>query len=289
MTKPSAILIIANEGKDGAQTTADEIAAYARSEGCEVQIFSYSGVATNVDLDRTPDLAITLGGDGTVLFASRVLSPYDVPILPINLGTFGFISEISHGEWRGALEAYRAGRLGIGERMVLDVRVERDDRIAYEFRGLNDAVIASGGIARMVELAVSLGSHAVGIYRADGIIVATPTGSTAYSIAAGGPILHPEMDAIILNPVSPFTLSHRPIVLPPDEVVGIDVLPGQRTDVALTVDGQTLTALRVGDRIIVRRSQSRARIVRSDRRTFYQVLRQKLNWAGSATRDDADD
>ena len=132
----------------------------------------------------------------------------------------------------------------------------------------------------MVHLSVSLGDQRLGTYRADGVMVATPTGSTAYSAAAGGPILHPEMEAMILNPICPFTLSHRPIVLPPTEEVRISLDRPQRTRVALTVDGQSLTPLGEGDEVVVRASNERAQIIRSDQRTFYEVLRSKLNWSG---------
>lgn len=278
-----SILIIANTGKQGARTTSEEIEAACSELGIPTTAFHYEGVADEIPGENGFDLAITLGGDGTVLFASRVLAGHGVPILPVNLGEFGFISEVGRQEWRQALIAYLNDEIGIGARLVLDVCVERDGRRTCAFRGLNDAVISAGGISRMVQLSVDLSDQTLGMYRADGVIVSTPTGSTAYSAAAGGPILHPEMDALILNPICPFTLSHRPIVLPPDEVVRITVTPQQRTEIALTVDGQSLTKLEEGDSVTVRAAAERARIVRSDRRTFYEVLRSKLNWSGGPT------
>lgn len=275
-----SILIIANIGKSGARAASNEIESVCKDLGIRTTTFQYEGAAHDLPGESGFDLAITLGGDGTVLFASRVLAGHGVPILPVNLGEFGFISEVGRQEWRQALTAYLNGEIGIGSRLVVDISVERDGREISRFRGLNDAVISAGGISRMVQLSVDLSDQTLGIYRADGVIVATPTGSTAYSAASGGPILHPEMDALILNPICPFTLSHRPIVLPPDEVVRITVIPHQRTDVALTVDGQSLTRLEEGDAITVRTAAERARIVRSDRRTFYEVLRSKLNWSG---------
>jgi NAD+ kinase len=275
-----SVLIIANTAKPGARKTGRAIESFCIENGLRARVFLYDGEARSLPTDDAFDLAITLGGDGTVLFASRVLAEYNVPILPVNLGDFGFISEVSVNEWEHALRMYLANRLGTGSRLVLDVSVRRDGTQLDCFRGLNDAVVSSDGIARMVRLTVRLSEQYLGVYRADGIIVSTPTGSTAYSAAAGGPILHPEMDAMILNPICPFTLSHRPIVLPPDEVVEIRVDSEQRTDVGLTVDGQTLVPLRTGDLVVVRSSPQRALIVRSDRRTFYEVLRSKLNWAG---------
>lgn len=275
-----SILIIANVGKPGARATSDEIERVCGEEGIAAHTFHYEGVAHDLPGTNDYDLAITLGGDGTVLFASRVLAGHGVPILPVNLGEFGFISEVGRHEWRQALRSYLDGEIGVGSRLVVDVTLHRKGREVCSFRGLNDAVVTSGGISRMVQLSVDLSNQTLGIYRADGVIVATPTGSTAYSAAAGGPILHPEMDALILNPICPFTLSHRPIVLPPDEEVRITVVPHQRTEVALTVDGQSLTRLEEGDAVTVRAAAERARIVRSDRRTFYEVLRSKLNWSG---------
>lgn len=275
-----SILVIANAAKAGARELGNSIESFCREQGLNTRLFLYDGVAQTVPLENHFDLAITLGGDGTVLFASRVLAEHNVPILPVNLGEFGFISEVGHDEWRHALAAFLSGRIGIGQRLVLDIVVRRAEEQICSFRGLNEAVISAGGISRMVRLTVRLSEQHLGIYRADGVMVATPTGSTAYSAAAGGPILHPEMEAMILNPICPFTLSHRPIVLPPDEVVEIRVDPEQRTDVALTVDGQSMTPLRPNDAVIVRAGNEKARIVRSDRRTFYEVLRSKLNWAG---------
>lgn len=275
-----SVLVIANAAKPGARELGVSIESFCHDRGLKVRLFLYDGIANSVPLEEGFDLAVTLGGDGTVLFASRVLAAHNVPILPVNLGEFGFISEVGHTEWKHALTAYLEGGTGVGSRLVLDVTVQRDGQQLCSFRGLNEAVVSAGGISRMVRLTVRLSDQYLGIYRADGVMVCTPTGSTAYSAAAGGPILHPEMDAMILNPICPFTLSHRPIVLPPDEIVEVDVDPEQRTDVALTVDGQSLTPLSPGDTVVVRAGTERARIVRSDRRTFYEVLRNKLNWAG---------
>jgi NAD+ kinase len=275
-----SVLIIANTGKDDARELASEMESYFHDSGIDADSFHYEGVAHDIPIDKHYDLAITLGGDGTVLFASRVLAAHQVPILPVNLGDFGFISEIGHTEWREAFQSYVAGEIVAGTRLVLQVCVYREGSEFCRFRGLNDAVVSSEGISRMVRLTVSLGRQHLGTYKADGVMVATPTGSTAYSAAAGGPILHPEMDAMILNPICPFTLSHRPIVLPPTEEVRISVDQTQRTSVALTVDGQSLTPLDEGDYVLVRASGERARIIRSDQRTFYEVLRTKLNWSG---------
>lgn len=283
----SSVLVVANTGKPDALSLAREIEGFLSAEGIACHAFHYEGVANDIPLNDAVDLAITLGGDGTVLFASRVLAEHQVPILPVNLGDFGFISEIGRTEWREAFQAYRDGRLRAGGRLVLDVCVRRQGAMLCQYRGLNDAVISSEGISRMVHLSVALGSQRLSTYRADGVIIATPTGSTAYSAAAGGPILHPEMDAMILNPICPFTLSHRPIVLPPSEEIRITLAARQRTEVALTVDGQSLTPLSAGDEVTVRSADQRAYIIRSDQRTFYEILRAKLNWSGEPNGGDA--
>jgi NAD+ kinase len=147
------------------------------------------------------------------------------------------------------------------------------------FRGLNDAVVRAGDFARVIALRVHLSHTYVARYRADGLIVATPTGSTAYSMSAGGPILHPEMDAFVLNPICPFTLSNRPIVIPADETFELEVEETQRTQIVLVVDGQEVFDLQPKDRVVFCKSDKHSLIIQSDKRNFYEVLRSKLNWA----------
>ncbi len=273
------VLLVANYQKPEAQGLAEEMRAYFEAQGITVVVFGFCGRAAAPEVDSF-DLAISLGGDGTVLFASRFLSSRRVPILAVNLGDFGFITEVTRDEWQSAFEKYRAGQLAAGERLILAVEVYRGGTRIAEFLGLNDAVVAAQGISKVVKLSVSLLEDKLGTYRADGIIVATPTGSTAYSAAAGGPILHPEMEAMIINPICPFTLSHRPIVVHGEEHITMSVETEQRTGVILTIDGQTVFTLEPSDEVRVRRFHEKARIIRSDKRTFYEVLRSKLNWSG---------
>ena len=273
------VLIIANLHKDRAGELAEIIARELELEGIHTVLFKFTGKPASPAVDHY-DLAFSLGGDGTVLFASRILSASKVPIIGINMGDFGFLTEITEGEWREAFDGYRDGRLEIAERFILKVVVERSESEIARFFGLNDAVISAAGIAKIIRLSVSLAGHTLGRYRADGIIVATPTGSTAHSAAAGGPILDPRMDAMIINPICPFTLSHRPIVVPGTESISIEVEEQQRTEVLMTVDGQIVFPLVVGDRVRIERSDARARIVSAPRRSFYEVLRNKLKWSG---------
>ncbi len=273
------VLIVANLEKDAAAELVEHIRNVLENLQIAVVTFGFRGKPAQPKLDNY-DLAISLGGDGTVLFCSRILSVKNIPILAVNLGDFGFITEVSRDEWYEAFEQYRAGKLGISERLILEVEIIRRGKTIASFKGLNDAVISSAGISKILNVSVELTNTVIGRYRADGVIVATPTGSTAYSAAAGGPILHPELDAMIINPICPFTLSHRPIVVPPAEIIYITVERQQRTDAIFTIDGQTIFPLDEGDRVVIRKAAEKAAIILSDKRTFYEVLRSKLNWSG---------
>jgi NAD+ kinase len=226
------------------------------------------------------DIAITMGGDGTLLHCARILAGADIPILGVNAGDFGFITEISKDEWIEAYEEYLAGKLEVSRRVMFNADVTREGSSIVSFRGLNDAVIRSSSVSRIIRLRVFLSKTYIGRYRADGVILATPTGSTAYSMAAGGPILHPEMDAFILNPICPFTLSNRAIIIPGDESLEIEIEREQRAGIMLTIDGQDVFQLTPGDRVVVKKSSKCCLIIRSNKRNFYEVLRTKLNWAG---------
>ncbi len=226
------------------------------------------------------DLAISLGGDGTLLYCAKIVAGRNIPILAINLGSLGFITEISRDEWMDSFTKFIEGDLSISPRMMLKVCVIRENKSVNCYLGLNDGVIGTGGISKLIRLKVYVSGTYIGRYKADGVIVATPTGSTAYSMAAGGPILHPEMEALILSPICPFTLSNRPLVIPPEEKLEIIVEKEQRTDIVLTIDGKDAFSLRPGDRVVFERSKEKTLIVQSDKRNFYEVLRSKLNWAG---------
>jgi NAD+ kinase len=235
-----------------------------------------------------PDLAFCLGGDGTVLFAARAIAPLGAPIFPINIGTLGFIAVVHPEEWLEVFEGWRQGKVGVSRRLMLDITVDRGGTSAVAAHCLNDAVISALGIAKIIRLEVSstaAGTAAgetmsLGRYRSDGLIVATPTGSTAYSVAAGGPILDPEIEAFIINPICPFTLSNRPIVVPANEIIIVEVEAEQRSGVLLTVDGQQTFSLEPGDRIFIRKALYEAKIIASGRQGFYRALQTKLNWPG---------
>ena len=226
------------------------------------------------------DLAVSLGGDGTLLRCARMLAGSDIPILPVNLGNVGFITEVSASEWRGAYSGYVDGSLGISTRIMVEAEVFRDGDVVASLDGLNDAVLSATGQQKIIKLLLQLGGTWVASYRADGMILATPTGSTAYSMAAGGPILNPEMAAFVVTPICPFTLSNRPIVVPADEPVEVKIEEAQRTEITLNVDGGEQVVVMAGDRVVFSQSAHHTHIIRSSKRNFYQVLRSKLDWAG---------
>jgi NAD+ kinase len=272
-------IILVNSLKEEAVTLVAELEDHLRglsiaSEVIPVKQGKLPPVPANTDL------AITLGGDGTLLYGARFVAGCNVPILAVNLGDFGFMTEVSASEWADALTKYLDGRLGIGKRIMFDAEVIRNHGVLATFSGLNDAVVRAGDSARIIALRIRLSDTYVARYRADGLIVATPTGSTAYSLSAGGPILHPEMDAFILNPICPFTLSNRPIVIPGEERCELEVERIQRSQIVLVVDGRKAFDLEPGDSVVFSKSDKYTLIIQSDKRNFYEVLRSKLNWAG---------
>jgi NAD+ kinase len=274
------VLIIANLEKESAESVADSLAVTFASLGIESESYFYKGGPDGPPKAEGADLVVSLGGDGTVLYAARVAAPLGIPILPINLGRLGFIAEIGVGEWPSARASGVQGDLPISERLMLAVEAWRDGHRVASYCAMNDATVSAQGIAKLLGFGINLGASTLVRYRADGVIVATPTGSTAYNLAAGGPVLHPEMEAMIVNPVCPFTLSNRPLVVPADEAVEITMEEGRRTGAMLTIDGQETFTLRSGDRIRVSGAPQKARIHVSKGFAFYELLRSKLAWSG---------
>lgn len=279
MRKIEKILLVVNLHKPDAQRLSTEIMQYMQQRGIDVTFLGLKRDSPQPVIDHV-DLAISLGGDGTVLYCARMLQDYGIPILAVNLGTFGFITEVSVNEWQEAFEKFCCGETLLSNRLMYRVSVMRDGQNVFLGHGLNDVVVNASGISKMVRLGLYLNETRLGTFRADGIIVATPTGSTAYSLASGGPIIDSEMEALIVTPINPFTLSNRPIVVSGDDVISIKVLPEQRTGIHITIDGQEHQSLEEGDTIIVERSRSRALLALSNKRNFYEVVRSKLNWSG---------
>jgi len=224
------------------------------------------------------DLLIVLGGDGTLLSAARALGSHRVPILGVNLGGLGFLTSVTLDELYPALELVIAGKHGASERMMLDAEIRRDGHPTERQCALNDAVATKAALARMLEFDVYVDRSHVGRYRADGIIVATPTGSTAYSLAAGGPIIDPQIDAFVITPICPHMLTNRPLVIPDTSTIELDFGPAEEP-VYITLDGQIGFQLKSKDRVIVTKSSSRVTLVRPPRKTYFEVLRSKLRWS----------
>jgi NAD+ kinase len=278
-------LLFVNQNKSDARALAQNISASLSKRNYETLSFSFDG-KPNFSLGGAEfDIGISLGGDGTVLFAVRAMAPQGVPVMPINLGTLGFIASVVPEKWEEEFSLWEKGKAVISKRLMLNVIVERKEKKVFELSCLNDAVISASGIAKLIRLEVetetAAGEHIdLGRFRSDGLIVATPTGSTGYSVAAGGPIIDPEMDVVIINPICPFTLSNRPIVVPSDERVITLVELEQRSSVLLTIDGQITEPLEPGDKVITRSAPYRAMLISSDREVFYRALRTKLGWSG---------
>lgn len=223
------------------------------------------------------DLLVVLGGDGTLLSVARATGRRPVPILGVNLGTLGFLTEVTHDELFAALERVLAGDVHIDSRMRLDVRVERDGQLLGSYLALNDAVITSLSLARMINLDAMAGDLELTRYHADGLIASTPTGSTAYSLSAGGPILDAGLDAVVLTPISPHTLTQRPLVLHASCEIRIRAY-ARGGGIQLTVDGQDGEKLQDGDTVRVVRSEHPVQLVASPFRNRFEVLRTKLHW-----------
>jgi len=237
------------------------------------------------DLTPTLDLLITLGGDGTLLRGARLVAPYGIPVLGINLGRLGFLTSIGPDELESGLAAVMAGGIELDERMVLQVEAETASGVRHgEMLAMNDVVLHRGGVARMIRMRVHAHGEEVGTYSADGIILATPTGSTAYSLSAGGPIVPPALDCIIVTPICPHTLAVRPLILSPNETVKVEVL-SPTEELILTIDGQQAASLLPGDRLIARRAPTSLRLVRFPGQTFFSTLRRKLAWGDLGERE----
>ena len=275
----SSVFIIANGLKKESMELSRKIMEYLRAKGIAVSVISTETDEDTLSVPVDTDLVITLGGDGTVLYAARAVSEMGIPILPVNLGTFGYITEVGKDEWKEAFEYFAEHGTNISRRLMLRISVYRQGHRVWHASALNEAVISSAGIAKVISLELSLDKTVAGSFRADGMIIATPTGSTGYSLAAGGPILDADMSAIIITPVCPFTLSNRPLVTS-GRVVTLTVRKGQRTDLLLTADGQLFFPLEEEDTITVEKSRSRALLVKSLRRNFTEVIRDKLHWSG---------
>lgn len=237
-------------------------------------------IANYDEIGKTADLAIVVGGDGTMLGAARHLAPWAVPLAGINHGRLGFITDIALQDAHAALADLLQGRFDTEERLLLAGEVNRDGEILYSDTALNDVVVNRAGRGSMIELRIDIDGTYMYTLRADGLIIATPTGSTAYALSASGPILYPGMQAMLIVPISPQTLSNRPIVLPDDGTLSLTVIGTGRAEHGVSVhfDMQTWSNVQPGDQIIVRRAPKTIRFIHPSGYSFFSTLRKKLDW-----------
>ncbi len=225
------------------------------------------------------EILIAIGGDGTFLRAVRMAAPREIPVLGIHMGNLGFLTEVTENEVFKALDALKNGHYIRDERTMFEVTLVRGEEIITSQHVLNDVVINKGALARIIDIEVWTDSTFITCYRADGLIISTPTGSTAYSLAAGGPIVHPQVGAIILNPICPHVLSNRSIVLPDSQEVIIVVKSSKASDnIYLTLDGQKGHPLQAGDRLRIKKGSRKAVMLRFPQRDYFEILRSKLKW-----------
>jgi NAD+ kinase len=239
--------------------------------GCAVDVVPDEELAAGVDL------ILVLGGDGTMISTARLIGDTVVPVMGVNYGGLGYLAEFPIEELFTALEAILAGQYKVQKRVMLAVELWRGAEMVTHSRVLNDVVVNKSALARIIEIEAYLDAQFVNLFRADGLIVATPTGSTAYNLSAGGPVIYPSMNAVVITPICPFTLSNRPIVVPDESMIEVR-LKTEKEDVALTLDGQVGFPLEVNDRIVIRKSKTTFNLVQPPNRNYFDVLRDKLKW-----------
>jgi NAD+ kinase len=277
--------IVGKYQAQGIRALLEEIAHVLTRLGLEVSFEEATAQNTGVsdyetlstaEMGRRCDLAVVVGGDGTMLGIGRELARWNLPLVGINQGRLGFITDIPVGHYREALETMIAGDYEEEHRAMIEGGIHRDGESIFEGLSMNEVVVSRGATASMVELRVDIGEEFVANLRADGLIIASPTGSTAYALSAGGPILHPGISGLLLVPIASHTLSNRPIVLPDDKEIRIEVVAGR--DASASFDMQSLASLMHGDQIRVRRSAHKVRFLHPRGWSYYATLRRKLRW-----------
>ncbi|MBQ0050828.1 MAG: NAD(+)/NADH kinase [Treponema sp.] len=272
-------IIIVNTYKEESKRLGAEIKEYLSTLGVHADIFMFNGFSEQYPFPGY-DFVITMGGDGTVLFAARGCAPLGIPIFPVNFGSFGFIASVQRNEWKRELDIFLKGDAFIDERSMLKADLVRGGTRRLRATGLNDIVVCGKTAAHTISFNVSYDGVSLGEIKADGIIISTATGSTAYSASAGGPIIDPGLDALVLTLVNAFSLSSRPLVLSPKGELAIEILPSRISDVVISVDGQIPVDLHVGDIVKIKQAEGRAKLIGCTKEKFYDALRSKLNWSG---------
>ncbi len=284
------VVLIGKYQAAGSRSALEEIAQFLHRQGCEVALERET--ANNTGLSDYPvlgveqigaqcDLGLVLGGDGTMLGIGRRLAPHGVPLIGINQGRLGFITDIALEGYQSVLKPMLEGQYEEESRAMMQASVMRDGRCVFSATAMNDVVVNRGATTGMVELRVEVDGRFVANQRADGLIIATPTGSTAYALSAGGPLLHPSIAGWLLVPIAPHTLSNRPIVLSDRGEVAIELVAGR--DASANFDMQSLASLLHGDRIVVRRSPHQVRFLHPQRWSYFDTLRRKLHWNEGGT------
>jgi NAD+ kinase len=277
MSKTNTILLVVNKTKEPAVLLAQEIMAYCRSE--KIPYF-YHDTHKSPPPQHKYQLAMALGGDGTALVAGRFLYGTKTPVLAVNTGKLGFLANFKAQEWQKNLALFFEGKLAETCRTVLDIIVVRGGQTIYNDIAINDAVVSCAGRLRMIGLDLMINHESLGSIQADGLIAATATGSTAYALSCGGPILPPEARSIVVVPISPFSLSMRPLSIPQNDTITFRVKTEQRTDVILTLDGQDSVMLKESDAVHITAGRHVMWLLQPENLSFYKVLRQKLGWKG---------
>jgi NAD+ kinase len=256
---------------------------WLRQKGCEVFVDRETAVQINVtgydrkEIPSLVDAVLVLGGDGTMLSVHRLVAGKGIPVLGVNLGSLGFLAEVSKEDIFTSVEKMLAGGCRVEERLMLKAMIQRKGETIEEYRVLNDVVINKGALARIIDLETFIDKTYVTTFKADGLIISTPTGSTAYSLSAGGPILYPTLESIVVTPICSHTLTNRPIVLPDQVVIEIG-LKSLSEDVFLTLDGQVGCSLKPDDIIEIRKAEYKARLLVPGEKGYFDVLRTKLKW-----------
>ena len=276
--------IVSKPRKEDAGHILFELVKWLRDKGTEplmdqetASLIEITSPYSRQDIAALSEFVIVLGGDGTLLSVARLIGARGTPILGVNLGSLGFLTEVTLDEMYPLLEDILLGKMIIDERGMLEAAIRREGQEIAKYTVLNDVVINKGALARMILMETRVDGWLLNTYRADGLIISTPTGSTAYSLSAGGPIVYPTVGAVIISPICPHTLTNRPIVVPDDAAIEVTLLT-EDEDVLVTLDGQEGHQIKFMDTVAIKKIKGTTKLILSPKKDYYQILRQKLRW-----------